>query len=231
MCALLSKDKKARVLFIGNSYTYYNDMPKIFESIARAQGADLEVLSVTKGGYTLEQLASPDNEYGRAVDSLLSGERFDVVFLQEQSRRPVIDPELFMKGTEALTKKARANRAGVILYQTWGRNKGNPELYDIARDTREMAEKLGASYLRVAGALGCSLSRVGDAFLDVFENHPEVELYAPDGSHPNPTGSYLAALCHYAVSYGEDPTLVSYDHGEGEETARILKEAAKAVSL
>ena len=44
MCALLSKDKKARVLFIGNSYTYYNDMPKIFESIARAQGADLEVL-------------------------------------------------------------------------------------------------------------------------------------------------------------------------------------------
>ena len=59
----------------------------------------------------------------------------------------------------------------------------------------------------------------------------EVELYAPDGSHPNSTGSYLAALCHYAVSYGEDPTLVSYDHGEGEETARILKEAAKAVSL
>jgi len=226
MNAILNKERKAKVLFVGNSYTYYNDMPKIFESIAKGEGADVEVYSVTKGGYTLEQLADVNDEYGKRADDILGKERFDLVFLQEQSRRPIIAPELFLKGAKALDAKIKANGARTVLYQTWGRKEGNAELYDVASSTREMAEKLADSYESVASELGCTLSKVGQAFLCSYEKHPEAEIYAPDGSHPNADGSYLAALCHYAVAYGEDPREVKYNHGTDEITAKILKEAA-----
>ena len=50
-----------KVLFIGNSYTYFYDMPKLFEAICRERGAECDVDSVTAGGYTLEQFVSDDN--------------------------------------------------------------------------------------------------------------------------------------------------------------------------
>jgi len=226
MGSLLNKETKAKVLFIGNSYTYYNDMPKIFESIAKGQGADVEVFSVTKGGYTLLQLADVNDEHGKRADDILKSEKFDVVFLQEQSRRPIIDKGLFIDGVKALDAKIKENGARTVLYQTWGRNKGNAELYDVASDTRDMAEKLADSYEAAAEEISCPVSRVGYAFLDVFENHPETELYVSDGSHSNELGSYLAALCHYATVYGEDPAEVKYDHGIDPDVARMLKEAA-----
>ena len=227
MIAILNKERKAKVLFIGNSYTYYNDMPKIFEAIAKEQGADVEVFSVTKGGYTLEQLSDVNDEHGKRADELLKKESFDLVFLQEQSHRPISAPDLFIQGAKALASKTKANGASVILYQTWGRNKGNPDLEKFGKDTRDMAEKLAVSYENAAKELGCGISRVGYAFLRVFENHPEIEIYAPDGSHSNVAGSYLAALCHYNTAYGEDATKVSYNHGLDECVANILKEAAK----
>lgn len=46
-----------KVLFVGNSHTYYNDMPRIFASLARDNGHDVQVESVTKGGWILPDRA------------------------------------------------------------------------------------------------------------------------------------------------------------------------------
>jgi hypothetical protein len=77
------------VLFIGNSYTYYHDMPtQIFDQIARAAGYEPNVISVTCGGYSLEQHADPQNTYGLKVASYLLPKNinmFDFVVMQEQS--------------------------------------------------------------------------------------------------------------------------------------------------
>lgn len=60
------------ILFIGNSYTYFNDMPATLEALAQAAGQDAKVFSVTKGGYTLASLASDDNEHGARVSAMLA---------------------------------------------------------------------------------------------------------------------------------------------------------------
>jgi hypothetical protein len=67
--------------------------------------------------------------------------------------------------------------------------------------------------------------------LDVYTNHPEIELYHEDKTHPSAAGTYLAALCHYAKLYRKSPIGVSYRFGvENEEEALILQKAAhKAV--
>lgn len=39
-----------RVLFIGNSHTYFNDMPQIFAEICRRNGIGTDVTMITHGG-------------------------------------------------------------------------------------------------------------------------------------------------------------------------------------
>ncbi|MBQ2117839.1 MAG: hypothetical protein II192_02145, partial [Clostridia bacterium] len=74
-----------RVLFIGNSHTFFNDMPLLFAGIAAADGREITVESVTKGGWTLEKHANKNDECGKQIDRLLREERFDFVILQENS--------------------------------------------------------------------------------------------------------------------------------------------------
>ena len=85
---------------------------------------------------------------------------------------------------------------------------------------------------KIAAEQGCLLSPVGTAFYDVNTNHPEVVLYTEDNSHPTLSGSYLAALCHFAVLYGVSPLSVPYTPAgvEPEEAAILKQAAADAVS-
>ena len=74
-------------LFVGNSFTFYNDMPKIAESIAKDLGYDLTCDSVTVGSHTLEQYADVTDEYGKILDDKLkSSTVYNFVILQEQCK-------------------------------------------------------------------------------------------------------------------------------------------------
>ena len=87
---------KTRILFIGNSYTYYNDMPlSLFAPMAKAAGYCVEVGSVTKGGYKLEQFEDQNDEKGKEAERVLSEKQFDFVVIQEHSVRPASDPDKF----------------------------------------------------------------------------------------------------------------------------------------
>ena len=74
-----------KVLFIGNSYTYYNDMPKIFADLAKENDKNVLVESITRGGKFLHQNLDPnDVQYGEVCD-VINKHDYDVLFLQEQS--------------------------------------------------------------------------------------------------------------------------------------------------
>ena len=66
-----------RTLFIGNSHTYFNDMPKIFKDICAENGIDMQVTMLTKGGMGLDYHA--ENEQTRF--NILFGD-YDFVIIQ-----------------------------------------------------------------------------------------------------------------------------------------------------
>lgn len=220
-----------RVLFIGNSYTYFNEVWDHFAAMAREAGYRATVDHVTKGGYTLAQMNDPENEYGAQVAQKLQKDAYDVVFLQEQSHTPVSNQEAFFAASKALCEKIRAIGARPIFYQTWGRKEGHEVLEKFGWTPEGMSRALAESYRAIGEETQATVSPVGDAFLDVYTNHPEIELYHTDKTHPSPAGTYLAALCHFATLYRQSPLNISYRYGvETEEEAKILKEAAhKAV--
>ena len=192
-----------KVLFVGNSYTYYNDMPEMFAALARENGRDVSVDSVTKGGRKLYQNLESGDKYHEQIASLCAQNQYDVLMLQEQSYLPLVDYDAFWKGLSGVNAMVCAKRT--VLYATWGRKAGCDLLETLNLTSEEMTEQLADLYARAAKDLGAELSPVGKAFSAVGEIDPEMELYNQDLSHPSREGSALAALVHYVTVFGEVP--------------------------
>lgn len=193
------------VLFIGNSYTFYNDMPTMFEQIAIANGIDVTVHSITKGGRRLERYADTSDPITVALDTLLSEQTFDFCFVQEQSVLPAADFERFMGGLDCVMGKLKSRAERVILYATWGRKSGSITLTDHSWTTESMTHLLSDAYEKAAAIYGAQVSPVGCNFLYITKQHPEINLYDEDRSHPSYQGSCLAALTHYHTVFGQFP--------------------------
>lgn len=219
-------DENPLVLFVGNSYTSYNTMSEIFRQIAVGQEIKVSVYAVTYGGHTLGEFADPNDAQGEKLKRYLDSKDPNYVFLQEQSDRPATAPLLFYDGVRAMSEALANENAEVVLYQTWGKKTGHSTLTANSWTHEIMARKLAASYEAIAAEMGYSVSPAGSAFLDIFTNRPDIELFNADKTHPSPAGSYLVALCHYATLYGFSPIGVSYTMGLDEEIALALQTAA-----
>jgi len=227
----ISKEQSYRVLFIGNSYTYYNDMWDLFAQAGESLGYTITADHVTQGGYYLDQYLNTKDPFGLQVLQHLSKNRYDAVFLQEQSTCPFQNYDRFADAVTGLDAMVKENGAKTILYQTWGRQVGSPALVSLKTTNQKMTEDLAKAYQKAAQAIGAAVSPVGNAFYDLHNNQAvEINLYDPDTTHPSLAGSYLSALCHLATFTGADVRKVTFDSELDAQTATTLKEAAyKAV--
>lgn len=193
-----------RVLFVGNSYTSVGDLPLVVRELsgARDDALPLEVESVLVGGATLW-----DHWTTTGARERIETGAFDVVVLQGQSTEPIRDARGFSTGfgfaARYLAEAAVAHGARVVFFVTWARQAGHPdyERLDLG-DPATMTRELVARYSANAWA-GAGLAQVGLAFELALAELPEVELYADDGSHPSPAGSFLAACVLAQMVGGE----------------------------
>ena len=192
-----------KILFIGNSYTYFSDMPQLLEQLMRENGIDVTIHSVTKGGRKLFENLQQNDENSEKITELVDENLYDILFLQEQSYLPAVNYEVFEDGARRLKEKVLAKQT--ILYATWGRKEGCPLLTEKGWTNESMTAALKDAYDRAGAAIGARVSHVGLCFARVREIAPELELYHPDMSHPSYTGSCVAALCHYKMITGTLP--------------------------
>lgn len=213
-----------KILFIGNSYTFYHEMPTLFEALCRANGKDVKVTSVTKGGRKLyENLASGDDNNARILE-LLKTEHYDVLFLQEHSCGPLLAEDRFIGAVGELKALIGADRT--VLYATWGRKTGSKTLAEHGWTSEEMYDGIYASYRKAAEINKTELSPVGECFRAVGAAS-DAELYTEDLSHPSLLGSSIAAIMHYKTVFGEYP---STTHPlEPGDYAAIIKACADAL--
>ena len=199
------------ILFIGNSYTYFHDLPVVFAALANENGKNVTAHSVTRGGRKLCQFKDTEDDCTKELAGVLADNPpYDAVFLQEQSLLPYRDYEAFFGGAAHVADTVRAAGAKRLLfYVTWGRKPGCPTLEEMGWTHESMTDGLAASYTRAAEALSMECAYVGAAFHKIVENHPEIELYDPDGSHPSYAGTCLASLVMYKAVFGEMPKVTA----------------------
>lgn len=192
-----------RILFIGNSYTYFNMMPNLFAMLARENGKDVTVESVTRGGWSLSWYVDVDNEQGRQLRSLPG--KYDICFLQDNSVFPIVNFEAFRSGVSRISKLLADWVDTFILYETWGRKEGSEKLAELGLTREEMSQKLTSAYDTVGKEFGMAVSPVGQNFLKMGKRHPQIEIFDPDRTHPSFVGSCLSAITHYRTVFHELP--------------------------
>ena len=180
-----------RILRLGNSFTFTNDMPRMLADLTRA-----EVIHHTRGGARLSEQLNPDTKLGSQTQAALQKEKWDYVVLQEMSHGPITAPRSFFSSVEQLCRQIRANGAVPILFATWAYQRGGAKLAAKGWDYDEMAQKLSGAYHRAARENGALIADVGQRFYELADAQ---NLYAADGVHPSEPGSRLAAETIAAV--------------------------------
>ena len=193
------------ILFIGNSYTYYHDLEKLVEGLCRDNGHPANAFRITKGSRKLIHYKDTDDPTTKELMSALACRQFDVCFLQEQSLLPITEYQTFTDGLNHVAQLLKPQNPELILYATWARKAGCPDLEEYGWTSDSMTELLAAAYRSAASSLHAKVSAVGLSFQNAIQLDPTLELYFHDGSHPSYLGSCLAALTHYHTLFGSFP--------------------------
>jgi hypothetical protein len=236
LCSItLFGQQTKRVLFLGNSYTYANNLPQLVADIANSTGKTLIFDMNAPGGYYLGQhLTNPTS-----LAKIASG-NWDNVVLQDQSIA-LAYPSTYMNSIPYSVKldsiiKAHNLCAQTMFYSTWGRKPGDTYLCTppecavdtwITRTYYEMDSTITSHYKVFADSVKASMTPVGAAWRYIRQNYPSIELFESDESHPSLAGSYAAACCFYATIFRSDPTLITFNSGLSAADAANIKYAVK----
>lgn len=208
-----------KVLFIGNSLTYFNDMPFIIRAMAEADGQEpLAPTGVVAPDFSLEDHWNA----GDALEAIRRGDWEFVVLQQGPSSLPENQAHL-KTWSERFNPEIRAVGARPALYMVW------PDA------SREFAfDAVSMAYSAAAESVDGLLFPVGEAWRAAWRRDANAPLYGSDGFHPTVAASYLAAAVMYQQLYDRTPiglpaslpmldgSRISIDTA----LARILQEAA-----
>ena len=214
-----------KVLFLGNSYTYFNDLPGMVKELAEKAGLDVQTGSVTRGGAYLHQFANPADELYEQWQKVYKETDWDIVVCQNQSFHPVKDPAAFRQAALDVQALCRPGQK-FFFYQTWAYKYGSEKLADTGLAYGDMLAQMIASYAGAAKAVGGDVVPVGQTFAEVRALHLEIELYNPDGSHPSPAGTYLAACLFLSKLTGHSPLYFAIPANVPVEEGGILRSIA-----
>ena len=226
-CSTSAKDPELRILFLGNSYTFVNNLPRALTELARSGGHEIGTEMSAVGGWTLAQHAQSQETLQR-----INGAKFDLVVLQEQSQIPAdvqSRTAVMFPAVRTLVQQIRSAGAKPVLFATWTHRDGWPEKHIYGYES--MQTEITAGYQEIAHELGVAVVPVGEAWRRAASGLAAEQLWQSDGSHPVEGGTYLAACVFYASLFHESPEGLSYQGALSDDLARTLQSVARQVVL
>lgn len=173
-----------KVLFIGNSHTYFNDMPHLFAQMCRTLTG--EPTEATMLAYSGRALRWHTKEYFSIRFALLYG-GYDCCVIQQMGH-PFPGVEKTEPEVQTLVSLCRACGTKPVLYMTWTK-----------KDEPERIKEIGAAYRMLSEKYDTLLAPVGELFESLRLSHPAIDLYWRDGAHASPYGTYLIAATFAAL--------------------------------
>lgn len=172
----MKKNQKLRILFIGNSHTYFNDMPEMVAQRFREEGFDCEVTMLAHGNWYLEQhVREPEVRFNIRYG------HYDYVVLQEYSH-PFAPEEKYFAAVRTLNQWIREAGSKPVIYMTWAKKGEEKEQLRMTLAHKQIAKEIDAL-----------LAPVGENWWSYMKSWPGIELYAMDGAHASERGSDFAA--------------------------------------
>lgn len=185
VCHANAQQDTLRVLFVGNSYTYFWNLPKTVQAMAAEDDVVIVTRQSTAGGSTWKE--HWDGEKELKSRRIISEGEWDFVVLQNHSRSTIDHLEQFMDYGSRFIELVREANATPILYMTWAREY-NPL----------MQSHISSGYRELAQQHGVAVVPVGEIWQEVGRLRPDLNIFDPDGSHPSTLGTYMNACAFYS---------------------------------
>jgi len=170
-----------KVLFVGNSLTFWNDLPLLVEAMAKARGIGIACEAATGPDLSLE------DHWTRGTRDLIRGGGFSYVVLQQGPSSLASSRTNLREWTQRFAAEIRASGARPALYMVW------PDRSRLA-----YFAQVQESYRLANDDVEGLLLPAGEAWLAAWKLDPKLELYGPDGFHPSKLGTYAAAATIFA---------------------------------
>ena len=179
----MKKKIKLKLLFIGNSHTFMNNMPDMVAARIKENGYDCETFMLSPGGWTLEQhVAEQQTKYN------IEHGKFDYVVLQERANL-FPEKETFYESVWILADWIFESGAKPVIFDPFVRRGEEERQEDITNACQYIAEETGSIF-----------AWVGGGFKSYADSWPDIDMYADDGEHASERGSdYMAKMIYEAI--------------------------------
>jgi poly(3-hydroxybutyrate) depolymerase len=205
----------AKVLFVGNSFTYYNNsLHKHYRKLIWASGihtaetARSRIKTISGGRLP---------EHAGGFEKVMAAEDWDVVVMQGHSLGPISEDtaEPFRDAAREFSAFAREQGTRPAFFMTWA-----------YAERPEMTALLDEAYTDIGRELDAEVVPVGLAFARATADRPDIALRIADKSHPSRAGTYLAACTFFAAFYQQSPEGLDYKAGLDDDVATYLQQVA-----
>ena len=230
--------KTVKVLFIGNSYTYVEDLPTMFKNLASGAGKTVVVdEEANPGQYFDESGAQPGHATSSATYDKIYAQAWDYVVLQDNQGYFCTNvhsiPSYALNSNKQVRDSVRAIQpcAKVVWFAGWGLMGGLPSQFP-GDNTIAMNNRIDSNYQWMNNMNAPSqdlIAPFGKAWNYIIKSKPSMEasLFNTDGSHPGRAGQLSNAAVLYTMIFKQDPSISSYTpSGISTSTALFLKTTA-----
>ena len=222
----LPGDYPEKILFVGNSFTYYNNgLHKHYGDLLRAanlhEAGRNELRMMTYSGSGLW-------EHPAALRSALINDPWDAVVMHDYSNGPIVQWKRFVSASDALSDIARSYGAVPILMMTWAYAGRSEMTAELAKAYSDRGKALGAKVIPVGLAFAAAAESLAvDLYsADLLRFEAGVPVFDDTVKHPSVAGTYLAACTVYAALTGRNPEGLIYHGGLDPKVARDLQRVA-----
>jgi len=223
----------ASILYIGNSFFYFNNgmgghvsrLNASAEAAKKLRSTDVTISGSSLQWHDVESYFRPNAVGAFSFDPennvvFNKNEKlFDAAVMMDCSQCP-IHPELKSQFTEYARRDSdivRKHGGKPVLFMSWA-----------YQNKPEMTAGLAEAYTVAGNDNNALVIPAGLAFARVVKEHPGINLYVADKRHPTLAGTYLAAATSYAAMFKQSPVGLAYTAGLDAATAKALQETAWA---
>ena len=187
---------KEKILFVGNSFTFYWNLPSIVESMAAEKEIFLDIHQSTAGGASLKQHWFGDKNLN--TKKLIESGDYSTIILQDYSSNPLLKTKESNEYFNRFIQLVKSNQGQPIIYGTW-------MFRSISSKKYKGSDPIQYALKPISTKTNTTIAPVGTAFRLFQEKHPEIPIFTSDNKHPSAVGSYLAACVFYKILTGKSP--------------------------
>ncbi len=176
-CSLIVSAQTTKILFVGNSLTYTNDLPSLVEQEAKSRGVKVRTLTLAYPNYAII-----DHWNDGEVQKYIKSEKYDYVIVQQGPSSQNEGRRMLIEDGGKLSKLCDQSGAKLVYFMVWPSQSYYNTFDGVIKNHQDAAKENNAI-----------LCPVGVAWKAYLESTKDYSLYGSDGFHPSPKGSRLAA--------------------------------------